>query len=496
MTGDNINIASASNDSSTTMPAIAVLGEALTNNASGKGVVNGKIIGVDTDGFTAGRNIYVNANGDFTQTKPTGSALIQNIGVVGKVNVTDGEIVIQGSGRSNDLPNILEGYAWVGDSDGVPQAVLTSSFAGDSFPYTGIAEITGALDVSGSILRQQDGFSGSVIDNITDTFRDSVPEINHIVTLTQTEYDGLGSVDENTLYIISGSIVDSEFPYSGSAQITGSLGVTGSIEINDGTNSSNVVSNLGDTFASTPDATKIATLTQTEYDGIGTKDSNTLYVISGSFITGSTGDNGTSGVNGTNGTSGISSAGFPFTGSAGISGSLDVVGPITREEDGFSGSVIDNITDVYQDVADISHVVSLTSASYEALATKDPNTLYVVSGSTSAATLSPYTGSIRGNVENVVESGGDVALDFSTSNFFSSSIDDDTNFVISNIEPGQTVLLRVDITNATPSASFSTNVLQPEGSEYTPSANGSIDVLTFTSFDSTNALLVAVNKFI
>ena len=129
VTGDNINIASASNDSSNTMPAIAVLGEALTNNTSGIGVVSGKIIGVNTDGFTAGRNIYVNTNGGYTQTKPTGTALIQNIGVVGKVNVTDGEIVVQGSGRSNDLPNLTSGYIWKGDEDGVPQEFSTSSIA-------------------------------------------------------------------------------------------------------------------------------------------------------------------------------------------------------------------------------------------------------------------------------------------------------------------------------------------------------------------------------
>jgi len=40
----------------------------------------------------------------------------------------------------------------------------------------------------------------------------------------------LGSVDGNTLYVISGSVVDSEFPYTGSAIISGSLTVTGSIK--------------------------------------------------------------------------------------------------------------------------------------------------------------------------------------------------------------------------------------------------------------------------
>ena len=129
VTGDNINVSAADYSSASTMPAIAVLQEELTNNASGEATVSGKIIGVNTSGFTAGRNIYVNGSGTFTDTKPTGSNLIQNIGVVGKVNASEGEIIIQGSGRSNDLPNITDGYGWFGNSDGVPTAQTTASFA-------------------------------------------------------------------------------------------------------------------------------------------------------------------------------------------------------------------------------------------------------------------------------------------------------------------------------------------------------------------------------
>ena len=127
VTGENINISPADNASSATMPAIAVTQVSLTNNAVGEAVVSGKIVGVNTGTFTPGKNIYVDTSGGFTQTKPTGTSLIQNIGVVGKVDGTDGEIVIQGSGRSNDLPNIPKGQAWIGDASGVPQAVNTSS---------------------------------------------------------------------------------------------------------------------------------------------------------------------------------------------------------------------------------------------------------------------------------------------------------------------------------------------------------------------------------
>jgi len=142
----------------------------------------------------------------------------------------------------------------------------------------------------------------------------------------------------------------------------------------------------------------------------------------------------------------------------------------------------------------VQHIVSIDSASYAALGTYDENTLYVVSGSTSAATLSPYTGSIRGNVTSVAESSNTASLDFSVGNFFSSSIDDNTHFEITNVEPGQTVLLKVNITNASPSVTFSSNVLQPSGNEYTASANTEVDILTFTSFDGTNTNLVAVNN--
>jgi hypothetical protein len=50
---------------------------------------------------------------------------------------------------------------------------------------------------------------------------------------------------------------------------------------------------------------------------------------------------------------------------------------------------------------------------------------------------------------------------------------------------------------ALPTASFSTNILQPSGSRYTPSSgSGAKDVLSIVAFDTTNALLVSAKKFI
>ena len=98
----------------------------------------------------------------------------------------------------------------------------------------------------------------------------------------------------------------------------------------------------------------------------------------------------------------------------------------------------------------------------------------------------------------VTEASNTASLDFTAGNFFTSSLDDDTFFNVTGIAAGQTVIVKLAVQNASPTASFSTNVLQPSGSEYIPTAGavGSIDILTFTVLDNSNALLIATNKFI
>lgn len=131
VTGENVNIKLADSSVSGDMPAIGITRDAISNNASGVVILSGKVKGLDTstDGLVAGAAVYVNGAGVLTSTKPTGSDLIQNIGICGKVNATDGEIIVMGSGRSNDLPNITDGYGWFGNTNGVPTAQTTASFA-------------------------------------------------------------------------------------------------------------------------------------------------------------------------------------------------------------------------------------------------------------------------------------------------------------------------------------------------------------------------------
>lgn len=175
--GNVVGIIAASASDASTMPATFVLNETLNDGDEGEALSAGFIQGVNTAAFEVGQIVYVGESGGYTGTKPTGSNLIQNLGIVTKVGLTNGAGYVLGAGRSNDLPNIQPGYVWVGNSNSVPtptatssiQNVVSASFAtsaswapggGATFPYTGSAEITGSLGVTGSF---------SVLDSIDAT---------------------------------------------------------------------------------------------------------------------------------------------------------------------------------------------------------------------------------------------------------------------------------------------------------------------------------------
>jgi len=109
----------------------------------------------------------------------------------------NGETTISGSTDiSGNLTSSLQsGYVWVGDGTGRTTTAATSSFGGGggaAFPYTGAAQITGSLGVSGSLVIQQDSYpdnrlgfkSGSTeyVQMYIDTGSEFVPDawvINH-----------------------------------------------------------------------------------------------------------------------------------------------------------------------------------------------------------------------------------------------------------------------------------------------------------------------------
>jgi|14_taG_2_1085336.scaffolds.fasta_scaffold00491_10 hypothetical protein len=157
--GNASEVIAASASVASTMPATYVLNETLANDAEGLAIITGYINGVNTSLFGEGDVIYVGESGGFTNVKPQGSDnLIQNLGVVSKVDATNGSGYVYGSGRSNDVPNLPEGKVWVGSSTySVTSSILTldepnsqARIAGSLVVSTDITA-SGAMRLSGEL---------------------------------------------------------------------------------------------------------------------------------------------------------------------------------------------------------------------------------------------------------------------------------------------------------------------------------------------------------
>ena len=528
VTGDNINVEPAVNSSASTMPAIAVIQQELSNNQVGEATVQGKLIGVDTSGFTAGRNIYVH-NGDFTDTKPTGSALIQNIGVVGKVNASEGEIIIQGSGRSNDVPNIQEGYAWVGDGSGVPQAVATSSFEGGtidtgSFATTGSNTFIGNQIISGSVFTKDVSPGPATAFRIDAGGASPVLEINNsaLATITGTDYviNGDGVVNGN-------STITGNTTQNGAGLISGSLIVqdasgAGPTNIFDVDNTTNTVIGVSNPSLAGITGTEVVINTQngdTRFDGgSSSKVESFLPLIvtssnaSSIFKDAQAGPATSFAVNdGTNNVLQIENAAL-----AGIVGSsLSVTG-----NSAFSG----NQTVTGKQV--VSDILEVTGSTGQAVNIKDaqagPGTMFTINDGSSNVfnvnnnALAGITGEslsfagkshftqdvkfsskISSTVGTVSIASSTASIDFSSTqmNVLTLPSSGNTHIIGTNQGDGQVVNVLVKSTGNTATVTLDSTILQPSGSEYTSTPlNGGRDILTLTTYDySTSSETYLIN---
>lgn len=124
-TNPEISLADAS--VSGTMPCIGLVSADIANNATGAVIASGQLTTLNTSTYSVGDTLYVSeTTGTLTATKPTGTALIQNIAIVERVHSSLGVVHISAINRSNDLPNIPDGKLWIGNSSAVPTDVTLS----------------------------------------------------------------------------------------------------------------------------------------------------------------------------------------------------------------------------------------------------------------------------------------------------------------------------------------------------------------------------------
>lgn len=99
----------ADNNGAGTHPAIGLAFEDIAAGTEGRVIVSGMLHGVDTTAYSAGDALYLDSTpGVLTSTRPSLSAdQVQKVGIVTRVNVSAGDILVIGAGRVNDVNNEL-----------------------------------------------------------------------------------------------------------------------------------------------------------------------------------------------------------------------------------------------------------------------------------------------------------------------------------------------------------------------------------------------------
>jgi len=207
--GTEFTVDVADSDGSGTMPAIGITTASANDNAEVSILTFGRFVGLDTSSFSVGDELYVSTTGTLTTTPPTGeTALLQKIAKVIRSHASDGEIFVQGAGRSNAVPNLDNGDIFIGNASN--QAV-TASFNTTVDGYlsggTGIDYTSGTISVDSTAITGQSALAGSV-DTANDfvlLYDDSSTSLTKVDVATLLASAGSGSFNDFNLTADTGT---------------------------------------------------------------------------------------------------------------------------------------------------------------------------------------------------------------------------------------------------------------------------------------------------
>ena len=158
---NKVTVAKADASDSSKMPSIGLAFADYSLNDNGQAITIGNLDDVNTqvspNDFQEGDVLYVKAGGGLTNTKPTATNLIQNVGKVSRRQQNSGEIVVMAIGRSNDVPNLPSGKFFIGSATNTAESAYTLPTA------DGSANQVLQTDGSGAVTFETISSSNSVV---------------------------------------------------------------------------------------------------------------------------------------------------------------------------------------------------------------------------------------------------------------------------------------------------------------------------------------------
>ena len=121
-----------------------------------------------------------------------------------------------------------------------------------------------------------------------------------------------------------------------------------------------------------------------------------------------------------------------------------------------------------------------------------------ITGSMNITGSMVYSGSVRGQVFEITIASQTASMDLSKGNFFTITLPSgSTRLEATNIQPGETLSLRIYNSTSGSQLTGSTSVKFPNGFSYVPTAVvGTTDIITFLTFDTGSIYSVAANYFV
>jgi len=153
-----IEVQGSSAGDAATMPSLGLLNQDLAINGEGDVTVSGVLSAFDTDTpeWEVGTVLYVAPAGGLTSTRPTSAShLVQKIGKVIRRHASTGQILVQGAGRANDVPN---SFSTTGDVTIGGDATVTGDLTVNG---TTITLNTETLTVEDNIIVLNSNFTGT-----------------------------------------------------------------------------------------------------------------------------------------------------------------------------------------------------------------------------------------------------------------------------------------------------------------------------------------------